>query len=147
MTYSQRLTLAVVLAASVARNATASPEIPGPPQQRPIALVGATVYPVSRAPIPGAKSYPRLPEAKPMPHLHHMGIYGYRRDFLLAFSKLPHSPLEGYEELEQLRGICLLLEDGSARWTTPVAESRIWPHRDTPMTKPLSPAEHPYFLS
>ena len=50
----QRLTFAVALAVTAVRGATASPEIPGPPQERPIALVGATVYPVSRPPIPGA---------------------------------------------------------------------------------------------
>lgn len=38
----------------------------------------------------------------------HMGIYGYRREFLRIFSSLPVSPLEKIERLEQLR----LLENG-----------------------------------
>jgi len=33
----------------------------------------------------------------------HIGLYGYRRDFLLGFNNLPRSELEEIEELEQLR--------------------------------------------
>lgn len=35
----------------------------------------------------------------------HMGIYAYRKDFLLKFSKMPKSALERAEELEQLRAL------------------------------------------
>lgn len=35
----------------------------------------------------------------------HIGIYAYRRDFLLAFSALEPTPLEGLEGLEQLRAL------------------------------------------
>lgn len=35
----------------------------------------------------------------------HLGIYAYRRDFLLKFSKMPKSALEKTEELEQLRAL------------------------------------------
>jgi len=39
------------------------------------------------------------------PWLLHLGIYAYRRDFLLKFSQLPQSPLERLEKLEQLRAL------------------------------------------
>ena len=35
----------------------------------------------------------------------HIGIYAYRRDFLLEFSRLPPTPLERSESLEQLRAL------------------------------------------
>lgn len=37
--------------------------------------------------------------------LRHLGIYAYRRDFLLKYSRLPASPLEHSEKLEQLRAL------------------------------------------
>ena len=37
--------------------------------------------------------------------LHHIGIYGYQKDFLLAFSKMKPSRLEKTEKLEQLRAL------------------------------------------
>ena len=37
--------------------------------------------------------------------LRHLGIYAYRRDFLLKYSKLPASSLEDAEKLEQLRAL------------------------------------------
>jgi 3-deoxy-manno-octulosonate cytidylyltransferase (CMP-KDO synthetase) len=53
----------------------------------------------SRAPIPY-----RRKETGLVP-LQHVGLYGYRRDFLLDFVKLPRSPAEEAEELEQLRAL------------------------------------------
>lgn len=38
----------------------------------------------------------------------HIGLYAFRRDFLLKFASLPETPLEGIEKLEQLR----ILEHG-----------------------------------
>jgi 3-deoxy-manno-octulosonate cytidylyltransferase (CMP-KDO synthetase) len=35
----------------------------------------------------------------------HVGLYGYRRDFLLEFAALPRTPLEISESLEQLRAL------------------------------------------
>ena len=35
----------------------------------------------------------------------HIGLYGFRRDFLLAFTALPQTPLEQAESLEQLRAL------------------------------------------
>ena len=37
--------------------------------------------------------------------LKHLGIYAYRKDFLLKYSKLPASSLENAEKLEQLRAL------------------------------------------
>lgn len=36
---------------------------------------------------------------------HHMGLYAFRRDFLLKYTSLPQSILEKVESLEQLRAI------------------------------------------
>lgn len=41
-------------------------------------------------------------------YLRHIGIYAYRKDFLLTLTTLPQSPLEKLEKLEQLR----VLENG-----------------------------------
>jgi 3-deoxy-manno-octulosonate cytidylyltransferase (CMP-KDO synthetase) len=57
----------------------------------------------SRAAIPFRRARPGVgPAAAP---LQHVGLYGYRRDFLLDFVALPRSPLEETEELEQLRAL------------------------------------------
>ncbi len=37
--------------------------------------------------------------------LQHIGIYGYQREFLLAFSRMPPTRLEKIEDLEQLRAV------------------------------------------
>ena len=39
------------------------------------------------------------------PYFKHIGLYVYRRDFLLGYSSLPVGPLEQAERLEQLRAI------------------------------------------
>lgn len=61
-------------------------------------LAGYALY-FSRAAIP----FPRQ-EGGARP-LKHWGIYGYRRDALLALAALPPSPLEISESLEQLRAL------------------------------------------
>jgi 3-deoxy-manno-octulosonate cytidylyltransferase (CMP-KDO synthetase) len=38
-------------------------------------------------------------------YLRHLGIYAYRKDFLLKITALPQTPLEKIEKLEQLRAI------------------------------------------
>jgi 3-deoxy-manno-octulosonate cytidylyltransferase (CMP-KDO synthetase) len=54
----------------------------------------------SRAPIP----FDRDGTDEFVP-LHHIGIYGYRRDALLRFREMEPSPLERSERLEQLRAL------------------------------------------
>jgi 3-deoxy-manno-octulosonate cytidylyltransferase (CMP-KDO synthetase) len=51
----------------------------------------------SRAPIPHDR------EGLPVIWRKHLGIYGYRRDFLLKLAAMPPSALEKVEMLEQLR--------------------------------------------
>jgi 3-deoxy-manno-octulosonate cytidylyltransferase (CMP-KDO synthetase) len=54
----------------------------------------------------GATDHCQLPTVNyPSPWLLHMGLYAYRREFLLAFTKLPRSKLEQLESLEQLRAL------------------------------------------
>ncbi|MGN6136132.1 MAG: 3-deoxy-manno-octulosonate cytidylyltransferase [Aureliella sp.] len=66
-------------------------------------LRGRALY-FSRSPIPHARSWDdALLSCDPPAFLQHMGIYGYRRDFLLRLGSLPPSPLEQLEKLEQLR--------------------------------------------
>lgn len=58
----------------------------------------------SRSTIPHARSWDdQHLRSDPPAFLQHMGIYGYRRDFLLQLANLPPSPLEQLERLEQLR--------------------------------------------
>lgn len=56
----------------------------------------------SRSPIP----YYRNQESAPV--YHHMGLYAFRRDFLMLYKSLLQTPLEKAESLEQLR----ILENG-----------------------------------
>jgi 3-deoxy-manno-octulosonate cytidylyltransferase (CMP-KDO synthetase) len=58
----------------------------------------------SRSVVPHPRSWDdALLHAEPPAFLQHIGIYAYRREFLLALDKLPASPLEQIEKLEQLR--------------------------------------------
>ena len=60
----------------------------------------------SRAPIPFSRGAgPLSREAKEGAPLRHIGLYVYRREFLLALTDLPPSPLELTEGLEQLRAL------------------------------------------
>lgn len=52
----------------------------------------------SRSPIP----FPRSGGIAPS-YFGHLGMYAYRRDFLMNFGSLPYSSLENTEKLEQLR--------------------------------------------
>ncbi len=57
----------------------------------------------SRAPIPYDREKTGVGEVHQ--YLRHVGIYAYRKDFLLKVTALPQTPLEKIEKLEQLRAI------------------------------------------
>lgn len=61
-------------------------------------LNGNAIY-FSRSPIPYYRSSGFAPV------YNHMGLYAFRRDFLLQFCKLEQTPLEKVEALEQLRAL------------------------------------------
>ena len=62
---------------------------------------GRALY-FSRAPIPFRRdsTAPTQP-----PYYLHLGIYAYRREFLVQFASWPPTPLENCEKLEQLRAL------------------------------------------
>ena len=58
----------------------------------------------SRAPIPFARTWnDALLTAEPPVFYQHIGLYAYRREFLLELSRLPRAKIEEVESLEQLR--------------------------------------------
>lgn len=59
-------------------------------------LQGNAIY-FSRSPIPFYRTEQQAPV------YHHIGIYAFRYDFLMLYKKLPPTPLEKTESLEQLR--------------------------------------------
>jgi 3-deoxy-manno-octulosonate cytidylyltransferase (CMP-KDO synthetase) len=63
---------------------------------------GSAIY-FSRSVIPYDRQHGGVGPIKN--YLRHLGIYAYRKDFLLKITKLPPSMLEKTESLEQLRGI------------------------------------------
>lgn len=64
---------------------------------------GRAMY-FSRSPIPHAREWDdRLLRDEPPHFFQHIGLYAYRRDFLLRLAELPVCDLEKIEKLEQLR--------------------------------------------
>jgi 3-deoxy-manno-octulosonate cytidylyltransferase (CMP-KDO synthetase) len=61
---------------------------------------GRAIY-FSRSPIP----HVRDGQPNTVTRYKHIGLYVYRRDFLLSYSDLPVGPLEQAERLEQLRAL------------------------------------------
>jgi 3-deoxy-manno-octulosonate cytidylyltransferase (CMP-KDO synthetase) len=57
----------------------------------------------SRSPIPYDRESGGIGDVKQ--YLRHLGIYAYRKEFLLKITSLPQTPLEKTEKLEQLRAI------------------------------------------
>jgi len=64
---------------------------------------GNAVY-FSRSPIPFHRDAVDR-EGEAVTHFKHIGLYVYRRDFLLRYPDLPAGPLERAEKLEQLRAL------------------------------------------
>ena len=70
-------------------------------------VTGRAMY-FSRSPIPFSRDLPVeswFKDGEPSPWLQHVGLYAYRRDFLLQLTTMPPSPLEQMEKLEQLRAL------------------------------------------
>ena len=65
-------------------------------------LRGYALY-FSRSVIPFIRGQERTAWMEQFPFLKHLGIYAYRREVLAEITKLPQSPLELAESLEQLR--------------------------------------------
>lgn len=87
---------------------------------------GRALY-FSRSPIPFVRDADRNSNRMPRgPFLRHVGLYAYRRDFLIGLSQLPPSELEGLEKLEQLR----VLAAGEAIYVAIVPQAA--PGIDTP---------------
>ena len=64
---------------------------------------GRAIY-FSRAPIPFARNWDdALLTAEPPHFFQHIGLYAYRREFLLQLASLPRAGIERVENLEQLR--------------------------------------------
>src|SRR5207248_3797550 len=67
---------------------------------------GRALY-FSRSPIPFVRDGQPDFAAEPPRFLLHLGLYAYRRQFLLELAKRPPEPLEELEKLEQLRVLAL----------------------------------------
>ena len=65
---------------------------------------GTALY-FSRAPIPHFRDLPAPDAVRRGLHRRHLGVYAYRREYLLRLIALPPSPLEDAEKLEQLRAL------------------------------------------
>lgn len=59
----------------------------------------------SRSPIPFVRDSGAPLADSPLPHLKHLGLYAYRRPFLLEYARFGPHPLEEAEKLEQLRAL------------------------------------------
>ena len=64
---------------------------------------GRALY-FSRLPIPYIRDESDR-AGNPACYWQHIGLYVYRRDFLLAYTRMPQTPLENLEKLEQLRAL------------------------------------------
>jgi len=93
---------------STARHRITDPELIADPNAVKVVCdaAGRALY-FSRSPIPHIRDAADR-EAGNTCYWQHVGLYVYRRDFLLRYAKMPQTPLEKLEKLEQLR----VLENG-----------------------------------
>lgn len=85
--------------ATVAVKITDPTEIQSPSVVKCVMDIHDNALYFSRSPIPGIK-----PLGKHLPFYYkHMGIYAFRREFLLTYGTLPQTPLQLVEDLEQLK--------------------------------------------
>jgi len=84
---------------------------------------GRAIY-FSRSPIPYDRDNGGIGNTEQ--YLRHLGIYAYRKDFLMQITKQPQTPLELTEKLEQLR----VIENGYSIITGKVKQA--WTGIDTP---------------
>jgi 3-deoxy-manno-octulosonate cytidylyltransferase (CMP-KDO synthetase) len=82
---------------------------------------GRAMY-FSRSPIPFARHWDDRLLDDPQPNwLQHIGLYAYRRDFLLQLASMPPTELERLEQLEQLR----VLTAGESIWVRVVHQASV----------------------
>jgi 3-deoxy-manno-octulosonate cytidylyltransferase (CMP-KDO synthetase) len=101
--------------ATLAEPLTASPDLFNPNIVKVVINEQGNALYFSRAPIPLPRQYVDMQQSLQLTAVadlppetlaqlyRHIGLYVYRREFLLAFSRWPRSPLEAMESLEQLR--------------------------------------------
>jgi len=75
----------------------------------------------TRSPIPYTRDYPYEAWLSHAPYYRHIGIYVFRRSFLLRYASLEQTPLEQAEQLEQLR----ILEHGYSLYAAITAEESL----------------------
>jgi 3-deoxy-manno-octulosonate cytidylyltransferase (CMP-KDO synthetase) len=90
--------------ATLASPLLAESDVRNPNVVKVVLDAGGNALYFSRAPIPWARGGWREDGRTPLA-LRHLGIYAYRREFLLAYPRLPASRLEDLEKLEQLRAL------------------------------------------
>lgn len=98
--------------ATLATAITSRGQLDDPSCTKVVCAAGGRALYFSRCPIPHCRDRDtdelfQLAEQSSIasPWLLHLGVYAYRRDFLLALTELPASRLEELEKLEQLRAL------------------------------------------
>jgi 3-deoxy-manno-octulosonate cytidylyltransferase (CMP-KDO synthetase) len=93
----------LIVAGTVVRALTTDDEIMNPATAKVVLdREGFCLY-FSRSPIPHVRDLPPAAWRSSTTIYKHIGLYVYRRAFLLTYASLPQTPLERAEKLEQLR--------------------------------------------